>query len=302
MRLSTTINFFIYPDNDSFDACRADLRHYADLGFSCLDAIFCSAAEKGSVLLTDRWEAWAHAMRAEADALDIAFVQTHLPFYNFCDPKRGVDEVVERVNRRALACTAILGAKWTVAHPATAFAEALPMPASRKRNEVYFGSLLEEANRHRVGICLENMADFAGQGYPRSYCAPVEELCGLVDSLNAVYGNAGVCWDFGHANLFYRDQTACLRYLGKRLKVTHVHDNFGSRDDHLVPFRGTVDWHALMPVLKEIGYEGDFSFEVRRILAPGVPEAIKDSLWRHMKLTGEYLLTLAEAGNPGAGR
>ncbi|MEG0767783.1 MAG: TIM barrel protein, partial [Clostridia bacterium] len=222
MKLSTTVNFFIYPDDGSFDTYRADLRHYAALGFDCLDAIFCSAADEGSPLLTDRWQEWARAMRTEADQLGIRFVQTHLPFYNFCDPARGIDPRVEAVSRKAIVCTQILGAKWTVAHPATAFAEPMVMAASKTRNIAYFSELLAFAKQYDVGICIENMADFAGQGYPRSYCAPVEELCDLVDTLSLQYDNVGICWDFGHANLFYRDQRPCLAYLGKRLKVTHV--------------------------------------------------------------------------------
>ena len=48
MRLSTTINFFIYDDDGSYRAYLEDLRHYAALGFRNLDAIFCSAGAPGS--------------------------------------------------------------------------------------------------------------------------------------------------------------------------------------------------------------------------------------------------------------
>ena len=65
------------------------------------------------------------------------------------------------------------------------------------------------------------------------------------------------------------------------------------QDEHRVPYIGNVNWEAVMPALKRIGYEGDFSFEVKR-LAAHVPESIKDSMWRHMMKTGEYLLSLVE--------
>ena len=139
---------------------------------------------------------------------------------------------------------------------------------------------------------IENMADFPGQGYKRSYCAQVEELCELVDTLGNQYSNVGVCWDFGHANLVYGDQVPCLRYLSHRLKVTHVHDNRGEFDEHRPPYLGNVNWEAIMPTLKEIGYQGDFSFEVIR-MGPHVPEYLRDSLWVHLRKVGEYLISLA---------
>lgn len=291
MRLSTTVNFFIYEDDGSYNAYREDLRHYAALGFRNLDAIFCSAANPSSPLRTDRWQDWAKAMRQEAEDLGITFVQAHMPYYNFCHPVTGIIEDTEEIARRSIVCAQILGAKWTVSHPATDFAASMT-EISRRKNVEYFSRHLEFAEKYGMGICIENMADFPGQGYKRSYCAQVEELCELVDTLGNKYSNVGVCWDFGHANLVYGDQVPCLRYLSHRLKVTHVHDNRGEFDEHRPPYLGNVNWEAIMPTLKEIGYQGDFSFEVIR-MGPHVPEYLRDSLWVHLRKVGEYLISLA---------
>lgn len=291
MELSTTINFFIYPDDGSFSAYKDDLRRYASLGFKKLDAIFCSAAAQDSPLRKENWMDWAHAMREEADRLGISFAQTHVPFYNFCHPETGINEDTEDIVRKTIVCTGILGAYWTVAHPATAFGECFMVSESKKRNIEYFSGHLALAKENNVGICIENMADFPGQGYKRSYCAAVEELCDLVDTLNGSFDNVGICWDFGHANLVYRDQVPCLTLIGDRLKVTHVHDNRGENDDHLTPYLGNVNWEAIMPALRKIGYQGDFSFEIRRMTAP-VPDELKDSMWLHAKKIGEYLMSL----------
>lgn len=293
MRLSTTINFFIYDDDGSYEAYKKDLRHYAELGFRNLDCIFCSATEPNSPLRTPHWEDWAKAIREEADRLGVTFVQTHVPFYNFCHPVTGVNKDTEDIVRKSIVCTEILGAKWTVSHPGTDFAASLHS-VNLEKNKEYFARHLALAEKHGVGLCIENMADFPGQGFKRSYCATVEDLAELVDLLGERFSNVGICWDFGHANLVYRDQVPCLKYLGKRIKVTHVHDNSGTNDEHRFPYLGNVNWEAIMPTLTEIGYEGDFSFEVKRIgLGTHLPEEIKDSMWLHMKRTGEYLLTLA---------
>lgn len=290
MRLSTTINFFIYEDEGNYQSYFKDLKRYADLGFHCLDAIFCSADAPFSPLRKDNWMEWAQAIRSEADRLGITFVQTHVPFYNFCDPVTGINPDTEDIIRKSIVCTKILGAYWTVAHPGTDYGSAL-MEDSRKKNLEYFSGHLAFAKEHGVGICIENMADFPGRGFVRHYCGVMEELADLTETLKQTYDNVGICWDFGHANLMYKDQVPCLNYLGDRIKVTHVHDNYGIEDEHRAPFRGNINWAAIMQTLKTSGYQGDFSFEVKR-MGNHVPDEVQNSLWRHLNVVGNYLLSL----------
>ena len=73
--------------------------------------------------------------------------------------------------------------------------------------------------------------------------------------------NAGICLDFGHAFLM-GDLVDAIETASGHLLVAHVHDNRGTRDEHLVPFDGNIDWpHALM-ALRKIGYDGMLLFEV----------------------------------------
>ena len=294
MRLSTTVNFFIPPYSSSKKACAEELKRYKNLGFENLDAIFCSAGNADSFLRKADWEDRIHHIADTAAELGITFVQSHIPFYNFYLKPAGTPDDIDEIVDRSIISAGILGAPWTVAHPATALGNSMPFIVSKQVNLEYFKRRLEVCEKHHVGLAIENMADFEGGGRNRWYCAHVEELCDLIDTLNQNTGLVGACWDFGHANLVYADQKDCLRMLGNRLKVTHVHDNNGTGDDHLSPFRGTVNWPDIMHTLAEIGYAHDFSFEVRRILASYVPEEIKGSLWRHLKVVGEYLLSLYE--------
>ena len=59
-----------------------------------------------------------------------------------------------------------------------------------------------------------------------------------------------------------------IRLIGKRLKATHIDDNHGDKDSHLVPLFGSADWQDIAKALKEIGYENDFSYELSRINVP----------------------------------
>jgi sugar phosphate isomerase/epimerase len=79
-----------------------------------------------------------------------------------------------------------------------------------------------------------------------------EELDGL---------DAGVCLDYGHAHLM-GDLGDAIETLSGHLWTTHVHDNGGKRDDHLVPYAGTIDWDAAMMETQKIGYDGTLLFEV----------------------------------------
>ena len=73
--------------------------------------------------------------------------------------------------------------------------------------------------------------------------------------------NAGICLDFGHAFLM-GDLVDAIKTASGHLLTTHLHDNRGPRDEHLVPFEGEIDWpHALM-ALRKIGYDGMLLFEV----------------------------------------
>jgi len=73
--------------------------------------------------------------------------------------------------------------------------------------------------------------------------------------------DVGVCLDYGHANLM-GDLAEAVETLSGHLWTTHVHDNGGRRDDHLVPYGGGIDWDAAMMETQKIGYEGALILEV----------------------------------------
>ncbi|KAA6461154.1 sugar phosphate isomerase/epimerase [Acidobacteria bacterium AB60] len=55
--------------------------------------------------------------------------------------------------------------------------------------------------------------------------------------------NVGVCLDVGHAHMTVGIPEA-VSVLGQRIASLHVHDNHGTRDEHLWPGDGTIDWKA----------------------------------------------------------
>jgi sugar phosphate isomerase/epimerase len=103
------------------------------------------------------------------------------------------------------------------------------------------------------------MVDFGGRR--RRFCGgDPEELIDLVDTINDP--GVGMCIDIGHANNSGIYVPDFIRMAGSRLKCTHVNDNLADKDTHLPPFMGSVDWRGVMSALREIGYDGDFSYEI----------------------------------------
>jgi sugar phosphate isomerase/epimerase len=74
-------------------------------------------------------------------------------------------------------------------------------------------------------------------------------------------GSAGACLDVGHAHMT-GGAVEAIDALGGHIITTHVHDNRGRSDDHLLPFDGTIEWTTTLTALAKHGYTGPLIFEV----------------------------------------
>ncbi len=72
---------------------------------------------------------------------------------------------------------------------------------------------------------------------------------------------AGICLDLGHARLL-GDPVDAIETASGHIVTTHVHDTRGSRDDHLVPYDGTIDWARALLAFQKVGYSGPWTFEL----------------------------------------
>ena len=77
------------------------------------------------------------------------------------------------------------------------------------------------------------------------------------------FSTVGVCFDVGHAHLSDEGVAGAFAWLKARIAEVHLHDNHGfdagtggashgSRDEHLWPGSGTIDWAALRGLLAEL--------------------------------------------------
>jgi sugar phosphate isomerase/epimerase len=99
----------------------------------------------------------------------------------------------------------------------------------------------------------------AAEVIPNDISSPAALVQLIEEDLDGL--DVGVCLDYGHAHMM-GDLGDAIETLSGHIWTTHVHDNRGTRDEHLVPFAGTIDWDAAMMGTQKIGYEGLLVFEV----------------------------------------
>jgi len=73
--------------------------------------------------------------------------------------------------------------------------------------------------------------------------------------------HVGICLDFGHAHLMGEVADA-VETVAEHLIATHVHDNHGRDDEHLIPYLGTIDWNLALVTMQKIGYDGTYMMEL----------------------------------------
>ena len=93
-----------------------------------------------------------------------------------------------------------------------------------------------------------------------------DALVALIEDA-ADWGTAGICLDVGHARLL-GDPVDAIETASGHIVASHVHDTRGSRDDHLVPYDGSIDWARALMAFQKVGYAGPWTFELAPAASP----------------------------------
>jgi sugar phosphate isomerase/epimerase len=148
----------------------------------------------------------------------------------------------------------------------------------------HLGVSREEANPRKYDAAfnsLEHLVMFAKQ---RGVTIALENTPGALATPQALrnfvtatrLSDLRLCFDTGHAHI--EDGVVPSFDVMRDLVVTtHLHDNHGERDEHLLPWEGTVDWPAALKALQE---------------APAAPAGLPAVL--EMKDTGARAVPLEE--------
>lgn len=285
---------------------------YARIGYTGVDLSFHESADRTDLtnpLVRNDWQNWAAMSKERLAEINILPVQSHSPIFNaFSKDISNLDGKLEMM-KKSIRISGLLGVPWVVVHPNTDYSNNRPS-VNMQKNLEFYKPLLKIAEEYQTGIVIENLFDT--YHYPvgvsgsseksdrrannhliaqRRFGTNPEELMELADRLSKDFGNVGICWDFGHANEAGLNQAECLKLLGKRIKALHVNDNSAVFDEHLTPFCGSVPWEELMPVLREIGYEGCFTYENMKFFSR-LPEELVDAALSYSLKVAEYLVDL----------
>lgn len=93
-----------------------------------------------------------------------------------------------------------------------------------------------------------------------------DALVALIDD-GADWPPTGICLDVGHARLL-GDPVDAIETASGLIVASHVHDTKGSRDDHLVPYDGSIEWARALLAFQKVGYSGPWTFELAPAASP----------------------------------
>src|SRR6202167_574189 len=154
---------------------------------------------------------------------------------SICDPERlhrqeAVDEI-----KRALDLVEHIPFRYCVQH----VARHRDIPDGRKWDAAFTSleNLSLFARARGVTMAIENT--------PGEMATPLN-LKNFLDQTRLT--SVKICFDAGHAHLDGGVPEA-LETIRDYVVTTHLHDNRGDRDDHLLPYEGTIDWSATLAAL-----------------------------------------------------
>lgn len=256
-----------------YDMVNETVDKLADAGFEAIDINFCAtvrdinavgnAARETVLDIPDGPERLAKKLKERK----ISYSTCHLPYYRYFEPaddakKKLMDEGI----RKGIDAAGKLGLKWAVIHTAPELDTVLD----------YVRPYAQYAAERGVGIAIENV-----------YYSTNEVTREAIDRLSSEGLTVGCCFDTGHSNYAGDNIPDAIRFYGRRIKMLHVHDNYGDRDAHQPPFAGNIKWKELVEALYETGYEGDFNYEIS---ATNIPDSARTEFLRYTVELAKALL------------
>ena len=144
-----------------------------------------------------------------------------------------------------------------VMHPTCGSPTDFPLKPNKQGLE-NFRKILDVAKRHNIKIAMEN-TDYYSDKHLKYLLKNIKDE------------SVGFCYDVGHHHL-YNPQKDLIKKYGNRLFAVHLHDNlmdwrFGydyTRDLHLLPFDGKINFEKVCKKLKSVKYNGIVMLELHK--------------------------------------
>ncbi len=270
-----------------------------EAGFDAVDFALKAMTDDDHFFMREDYLENAEKIRSIYENAGLYINQAHAP-YSFPLEDYLKEDVLEskiipRLNR-SLEIASALGAETIIVHPIH-YRWITPNEAFEKNMELYRG-FIPYCEKLGIKVAVENMwdRDLKRGHIIHDTCSTKEEFIKYIDAIDSPYIVA--CLDVGHVGLPRQDDEAhdFVRALGKnRLKALHIHDNNYQGDEHSLPFCGKINWNELGKALGEIGYEGDFTYEVDGKMFASFPEELIPSALKFYYDVLKYIYDVSES-------
>lgn len=260
----------------------------ADAGFDAYDFSCIKMNDPTYFMNQENWRDEIRRYKDVADRAGIVCNQAHAPFPSSVGDAEKNEIIFEQIVR-SMEGAAILGAKCIVVHPKQHLCYAEHAAELKEMNLEFYSRLIPYAEKFGIKIATENMWQWNKHAkHPiDSTCSRAPEFCEYIDMINSPYLVG--CLDIGHVFLTGADLGDFIRTMGKdRLQALHVHDNDFLHDSHTLPYLLNIDFAEMTTALREIGYEGDLTFEANAFYR-NIPDALLPAAARYMCEVGKYL-------------
>lgn len=257
-----------------------------EAGFDAIDYSYYWDGENETVL-GEGYREYAQNLRAHLDKIGIVCNQAHAPFslkYG-CAFDTSDKQYLWLVH--SIESAAILGAENIIVHSL-----AVPQDVDFEAyNLKYYKSLVPYCEKFGIHVSVENLFSYdSKRHYYKGRLGSPEELNRMVEKINSPWINA--CVDIGHAALTgYEPEDFIAKMSSNVLKALHVHDNDYIGDRHIIPYTGELNWDAIMKSLKNIGYDGELTFEIFCYLKKFPDELVPDALKLAVSI-GRHLISV----------
>ena len=175
--------------------------------------------------------------------------------------------------RKAILGASILKCPYVVFHPLSPISWDTPFTKDEiiNYNTNFINDLIPLLEKLNVNLAIENLPFFSVPDF-----FSVKGTYEFIKSFNNE--NIVMCLDTGHMNMFKDDPYEDILLIKDKLRVLHIHDNNGQSDSHLFPYMGNIDWEKIIKGLKDIDFDGSFSFET------GAPKSAPINARREMEI------------------
>ncbi|MFA5447798.1 MAG: sugar phosphate isomerase/epimerase family protein [Sphaerochaeta sp.] len=268
MRIATNTNLIAFNRDGSKTEMDHLIPRYSAGGFSILDINLCEMLNPTSTMLSDRWEEYIDRIAHLREKYNLTYNQAHAPYY-------GDSQRIHPLLDRSMQICKMLDIPILVVHP---------VGSTVKESLEAYAPYVEKAEQQNLILAFENLNS-------EGEICDAADLVTLVDKFDSP--NAAICYDTGHAHLCGHDLVEDIYMMGNRLKATHIVDNHGKSDEHLLPFFGTIEWEKVIPALREIGYTGELTLECM-FFTQYLPEALKEDAIALARRVCDQLLAIAD--------